>query len=341
MAFGFFGAFILGFLGTAMPRMLTAKPLRGFEVISLLLLHGCMATAFAFERIQWGDLFLCLWILLFVCFMVPRFRERKDTPPPGFVLVFLAFASALAGAVMAVVLSFQEEPDAFWVTLQKLLGYQGFVLLPILGIGPFILPRLFAMESSHNFPESLAPSKAWRGKAFMALFAGVAIVASFVVEAFGNLRVAHGLRFAITLAFLWVELPLQRAPQSASTLGAAIRLAFVSVLAGFLAVSIWPGYRTALLHFTLVGGFAVVTVVVATRVVFGHSGRLKQLQGRNIWLLAALGLMLLGMATRISADFLPKVRISHYIYGSAAWIIGLLLWSAFVLPRVLFTEPED
>src|SRR5438046_1670354 len=40
MAFGMFGGFILGFLGTAMPRMLSVRPLLVAEVFSVSLLHG-------------------------------------------------------------------------------------------------------------------------------------------------------------------------------------------------------------------------------------------------------------------------------------------------------------
>src|SRR5436189_4239604 len=56
MAFGFFGGFILGFLGTAMPRMLSANPLRLAEVIPLLLLHLTMVGAFASGNIYLGDI---------------------------------------------------------------------------------------------------------------------------------------------------------------------------------------------------------------------------------------------------------------------------------------------
>src|SRR5204863_827252 len=54
MAFGLFGAFILGFLGTAMPRMLSARPLRPWEVLPLLLLHSLMVFAFLWENISVG-----------------------------------------------------------------------------------------------------------------------------------------------------------------------------------------------------------------------------------------------------------------------------------------------
>ena len=103
----------------------------------------------------------------------------------------------------------------------------------------------------------------------------------------------------------------------------------------------FPAYRVSLLHLTLVGGFAVITFVVATRVVFGHSGNLALVKGRNRWLLVAVGLMWFGMATRISGDFWPKILASHYTYGAIAWIAGVLLWAFHVLPKVLVTESED
>jgi uncharacterized protein involved in response to NO len=339
MVFGFFAAFIFGFLGTAMPRMLSTRPFRRFEILPLFIAHITMVVAFAFDRLLLGDLLFLVLLTGFIACLVPRLKQRQDTPPPGFVLVGFAFLSVASGALVGVILHYVEEPSSLWITLQKLLAYQGFVLMPILGIGPFILPRLFGMESSHNFPESLAFPPGWGRKAALAAITGFLIFASFLIEAGGWIRTGNSLRFLTVLAYLSLELPL-RSTAPTNALGLCIRLAFAGVLAGFLAVAIWPGYRVALLHFTLVGGFAIVTVVVATRVVFGHSGQLAKLKGRNTWLLASVILMLIGMATRISADFLPKVLVSHYIYGALFWSAGLLLWAAFVLPRVLLSEPE-
>src|SRR5256885_1328117 len=48
MAWGFLGGFIFGFLGTAMPRMLSAKPLSMLETTVLVLLHIAMVGSFAF-----------------------------------------------------------------------------------------------------------------------------------------------------------------------------------------------------------------------------------------------------------------------------------------------------
>ena len=340
MACGLFGGFIFGFLGTAIPRMLSANPLRVGEVIPLLLLHLAMVFSFAAGKIFVGDiLFLSMLVGFLTCIAI-RASKRKDTPPPGFVLVGLALLCVMSGTILAVVQNFREM-ETFWITLQRLLMYQGFVLLPILGIGPFILPRFFGMPNKHDFPEMLAPSKDWMKKAVLALAIGIIIVGSFFMEAKGWHRFAHGVRFAATLVYLFFEMPFHRAPKVSTVYGLAIRLAFLGVLAGFLAVAIFPVYRITLLHLTLVGGFAVVTFVVATRVVFGHSGKIELLKGRNRWLLISVGMTLFGMATRMSGDFWPKVMQSHYIYGAILWIAGVLLWSIYVLPKVLIADREE
>jgi uncharacterized protein involved in response to NO len=339
MTCGFFGAFIFGFLGTAMPRMLAAKPLRSPELLLLLTLYVGMLAAFFFGSPAAGDaLFLSLLSAFGVC-MLPRAVMRRDLPPPGFVLVGLAMLSAAASGVIAVWQT-RQELDLFWITLQRLLLYQGLVLLPILGIGPFLLPRFFGMPSAHDLPEARVPGAAWLKKAALALTAGVLILASFVIEANGAYRLAYGLRFATTLAYVLLEMPFDRAPGAGQTMSASVRIAFVGIVSGFLAVALWPAYRVGLLHLTLVGGFAVITFVVATRVVFGHSGNLALLKGRNHWLMIAIGMMLFGMATRISGDFWPKIMASHYIYGAVLWIAGVALWAWFVLPKVVLFEKE-
>jgi len=337
MAYGFFGGFIFGFLGTAMPRMLSAKPFGVRETFSLLVLHATMVVVYASGKIAWGDSILLLLLAFFGSCVVRRAADRKDTPPPGFVLVGMAFLCVISGAILAIVQNYREIAP-FWINLQRLLSSQGFVLLPILGIGPFILPRFFGMESSHDFPESLAPGLVWKRKAFLALTVGLVVVGSFFIEAWAFYRIAYGVRFLATLIYLFLEFPLHRAPKWTNTFGFALRIAFLLLIAGFFAVMLFPQFRVALLHLTLVGGFAVVTFVVATRVVFGHSGNLEKLKQRNSWFVVALSLMLFAMATRVSGDLWPKIMVSHYIYGALFWAIGVLLWSWRVLPKLFHAQ---
>jgi uncharacterized protein involved in response to NO len=339
MIFGFFGGFIFGFLGTALPRMLASKPFTLPEVGVLLFLHAAAVVMFVVQKIVIGDVFALSLLCAFLFCAARRFGSRKDLPPPGFVLVALAFLSVFSGTVLALVNHYRDLP-LFWVYLQRLLSTQGFVLLPILGIGPFILPRFFGMQSAHDFPESLMPPSGWTRKAVLALATGALFLLSFVAEAAGWFRFGHALRFLTASVYLWRELPFDRAPKAGSALGACLRIALALLLVGFLAVALFPTYRVSLLHLTLMGGFAVITFVVATRVTFGHSGNLEKLRAPNRWLFAATGLMLLGMATRISGDLWPHVLVSHYIYGTLSWVSGALLWAAIVLPNVLQVETE-
>jgi uncharacterized protein involved in response to NO len=345
MAHGFFGGFIFGFLGTAGPRMLSAPPLRGFETCLIAAGHAAMVIAYGTGAIGAGDA-LFLFLLGSVATMLGlRARQRKDTPPPGFVLVGLAFLVGAAGAALGLLESGMEEAPR-WAPLQRLFSYQGFVLLPILGVGPFILPRFGGWKSAHDFPEMLKPSPAWTRKALLALGVGVVVVATFFLEAAGWHRLAHALRFAAVSAHLLIELPLarQRMPGGKGAHPALVfvlRSALVSIALGYLAVAVFPEYRVGLLHLALVGGFAALTLVVATRVLYGHGGNLPLLAQRKRWLIVVFVLMFIGMATRISGDLWPKVMASHYVYGSALWILGVVLWAARSLPQALIAEPED
>jgi uncharacterized protein involved in response to NO len=299
-----------------------------------------MLVVLTIQNVAWGDYLFLLLLVTFITLMLIRVRHRKDTPPPGFILVGLAFICILAGSMLAVLQHSHEEFDSRWVSLQRLLSYQGFVLLPILGIGPFILPRFFGLPSPHDFAEMKIPSAAWKKKAGLACTAGVFIIASFFIEVNGWFRTAYAVRFLTTLAYLLLEFPFHRAPKLTSALGASLRLAFVVLISGFIFIALLPEHRVGLLHLTLVGGFAVITFTVATRVVFGHSGNLEKLKGRNRWLFVAVAIMLLAMATRISGDFWPQIMLSHYSYGAMFWVAGVLLWSFFVLPKVLQVEAE-
>ena len=339
MAYGFFGAFIFGFLGTALPRMLSARPFGIANVIAQLSVYAAMVVTFAAGKITSGDILLLTLLVMFLGAVVTRARQRKDTPPPGFVLVGLAWLCVITGAVLGIVQD-RTELDTFWINLQRLLSSQGFVLLPILGIGPFLLPRFVGLESAHDFPEMTRPSAEWLRKATFALVIGLIVIGTFVWEAKGEFRWSHGLRFAACLVYLGLEFPFAKAPKFGSALGASLRLAFATLLAGFLTVALFPEHRVGLLHLTLVGGFAVITFVVATRVVFGHSGNLDRLKKGNWWLIIAVGMMLFGMATRISGDFWPRIMASHYNYGALMWAAGVFLWAIKVLPKVRFLEKE-
>ncbi|MGD0814141.1 MAG: NnrS family protein [Verrucomicrobiota bacterium] len=337
MACGFFGGFIVGFLGTALPRMLSSLPLTVGETAVSLGLFLTMAAAYARSKIVLGDKLFLAWLGFFALGGAVRFCKRKDTPPPGFVLVLLGLLCAAAGAVLAI--ADADTDEARYSALQHLLSYQGFILFPILGVGAFILPRFFGLPGLHDMPESRPPTALWVRKAGAA--AAAVILISFFIEAAGWHRLGPALRFAGALVYIAFEIPVFHPTAVKNAFSGSLKVAFALLLAGFAGAVIYPGYRVALLHLTLVGGFAAVTFVVATRVIFGHSGNLALMSKPNRWLWVALGTMWFAMITRISGDFLPKIRFSHYAYGALVWIIGVLIWAWKVLGKVTVKDVED
>ncbi len=340
MASGLFGGFILGFIGTALPRLLSAPPIGTFNVIGLAGLHLLMLVFLVFGRTGWGDAIFIAILVWMLILMIRRAWHRQDLPPPNFVLVGLAFMCALAGALIGVWNERNPELDTYWVFLRRLLSYQGFVLLPILGVGPFFLPRLFGLKRDDVFPEMRWPNPAWWRKACLAFGVGGTVIVSFFVELEGWYRTAHAVRFIAVLVYVLREFPFRRAGQERNTLALAVQIAFAVMLSGYLAVALFPAYRVALLHLAFASGFGIIAFTVATRVAYGHAGQLRQLAVKNRWLAVAVGIILFATATRVSGDFWPKIMASHYIYGAWVWIIGVAIWAWRVLPRLLEVEED-
>lgn len=339
MGQGFFGGFIIGFLGTAMPRMLSVRPLPTILLGWLLAAFSVFATANFLGHTAIADAAFVVVLVSLAAGLFARFLQRRDVPPPGFVLVALAFACGLAGTVIGLVSAFVELSPT-WLVLRPLLAYQGFVLLPILGVGGFILPRFLGLSSKHNFAESRNAPAGWWARASLALVAGAAIIGSFALEVNGWYRVAYAVRFSTVTGYLLNEVPIHRSGKARGVVAWTLKCGLILVMLGLLLVALLPGYRVALLHVCFVGGLGIVTIIVATRVVFGHSGNAAMLAGPNRWLWWAFGLIALGMMSRVSGDFTPTAMISHYNFGALFWTIGLGIWAWKVLPKVSIPDDE-
>jgi hypothetical protein len=94
------------------------------------------------------------------------------------------------------------------------------------------------------------------------------------------------------------------------------------------------------LHVVFITGFSLLTFTVASRVVLGHSGQSEKFRA-SLWpVLVLCALISLAMLTRVTADWLPKVQMSHYAYAAVAWISGVLIWGAFILPGTAKANEE-
>jgi hypothetical protein len=229
------------------------------------------------------------------------------------VLVGLCFLSVASGNVLAIVQHYRDL-DVFWVTLQRLLSYQGFVLLPILGIGPFILPRLFGLQSQHDFPEMRIPAAAWWRKAALAFGAGVLIIASFFLEAAAGGSSSARVCLGTTLV---IALPSRSA---VNALGVSVHRARWH--RRWLSRSSPPGYRVGLLHPTFLPRFCVITFVARLASCHSEISRRKDaIAGCRL----ASGRCCLAWLSHDHGDDSFKVLVSRCIYARCfdGWRLAL------------------
>ncbi|MEQ2007131.1 MAG: NnrS family protein [Limisphaerales bacterium] len=340
MVQGFFGGFMFGFLGTSMPRLLEVAPLRAAEAFGLLALYVANVAAQTAGQLVLGDALFALELALWFALLKGRCHAKRDLPPPTFVLVGLAFGCGLVGTALHLAARRWEFPPELEL-LTRLLSYHAFVLLCVLGAGGFLLPRFLGLGLRREFPTSSTETPEWREAAQFAGATAALLLATYLLEATGWPRVAVTLRAAIIVGYLWHELPLERLRWTWDGVQWLLVLGLACVPMGVLASGWLPGWRVAMSHIELISGFSLITLGVATRVVFGHSGERAQLERFNAPLTVAAAFMLLGVLNRLSGDVVPSTMASHYIYAAVCWCGGVLLWAARVLPKVLKPDPEE
>lgn len=335
---GFMGAFVVGFLGTAFPRLTGNRPWSFWECAGMLGLWLMVVGSHACNRVAAGDAAFCgMLVFLFIGMAGRWLMGRRDTPPPGFVL---AMAGVLGAAVAAGVLSRGPGLSLGAWSLARLWLFQGFLLLPLMGIGPYVLPRLLGVASGHSFDDSPVPPAGWWGKAVLAVAAGLLVAVGFVLEAAGQAAPGQILRALVVLAWFAMETPLLRGARIATTPGNAARWALAGLVAGLACAALWPAARVGSLHLFFVSGLGLVTLSVGTRVILGHAGRHDLLGGKIIWLRWVTGLLVLAALTRMTSDFIPAVRVSHHIYAAWTWAAAGVIWLA-ALARHLLAGGDD
>ncbi|MDQ3314258.1 MAG: hypothetical protein M3505_06460 [Verrucomicrobiota bacterium] len=101
-----------------------------------------------------GDVTFVVFMLTVAFALAKRFRAREDWPPPNFALVALGILNAMIGATFLA--AFENAAYSVPYRVGAMLLEQGFILFPILGVAPFLLPRLLDVPRSNELPEGRA-----------------------------------------------------------------------------------------------------------------------------------------------------------------------------------------
>jgi uncharacterized protein involved in response to NO len=336
---GHMTAFVLGFLGTAMPRMLEVQGFRFRHAASAAATLALLSILHLLQLHLTGDLLYFLLLGSFGILLAIRWPTRRDLPPPAFVLVFLGILSAMIGSLLHI--GIHTVPDALpgmVFPLARLLLNQAFLLLPIMGVGAFFIPRFFGMSHRQNFPESPIPTPNWLRRAAFAGSCGLLVIASFVMESMGWPRTGWFLRGSVLVLYLVIEAPAIRPSGPTGTLATAVRIALLSLPAGYFLMIVSPLHQTSLSHVVFITGFNLLAFSVASWVMLGHSGhsRLFKSPIGSVRILAAA--LVLAMFIRVSAGWIQGMPDTHYTIAAIFWLAGVLIWGMRFLPLVLHPD---
>ncbi len=331
MTQAFMMALAVGFLLTAVPRRTQSPPPSALETtIAFLALLTITAAALAGRWALAQFAYAGLFVLL-LQFAVRRFlgQGAARRPPASFVLVPIAVADGLVGAVLIVVATRPGAPS--WaIVLGRLLVEQGVFLSLAIGIGSLVLP-LMAGEPP---PADLGSSPRERRKLAAYAALGVLLFASMVLEAAGWMRVAPIVRAAVVTAGLVLGGGAARLPRKPGLHRKLVWLAVWLMPVGLLGAGLAPDLRVAALHVLFIGGFSLMGFGVATHVSLSHLDLERLALGRPAAVVVLGATMLLAMLARVGADFTHSY-FDHLGWASAMWIGGATVWLGFLGPRLL------
>ncbi|MGI9114967.1 MAG: NnrS family protein [Chthoniobacterales bacterium] len=321
---GFMASYIVGFLGTAGPRITSSFPLAMPEVCALLTLDALAAGLHAGDAHRAGDFVFVALLLSFVFVLGRRFRRRSDNPPSTFILVALGLASGIAGATLTA----SHEAALYSRAYQfgNALLNHCFVLLPVLGVAPFFIRRL--LDASEPSRRKLLPT------ALIAAI-GLFVIASYALEPL-NAPPAFGLTRALVVTIYFASAIPWR---GRTFLADWFRVALAGIVLGLAAIAIFPDMQIGAMHIVFITGFNLLVFTVATRVVLGHSGQSHLFERRLPFFSATATLLILAMISRVAADLAPAARAVHLVGAAGCWLLAAALWSAIVLRRVTLAEP--
>lgn len=330
---GFLSCFIFGFLCTMLPKVLGVRPLGPAAYAAFpLCMIGIAASALAGAP-AWAQAFHLAALANFLLFVLARFPQRKNRPPPPFMFIAAAMAVDLAGTACKLGVLLGLSGGAAFRT-GALLQYQAFPLLLIVGVGGFLLPKLFAHGPLD--PKSLAAqAQGFRGQFALC----VALTASYGIEIGGLyaggtawLRAAYALRTAAFAWFVWKETRLSRMPGPLPPYLRAARISLWFMAAGLAMPILEPRYMLAWEHVIFLSGFMRLTLSIAIRVLAAHSGRVGVL-GLHAGQVRAYGILLvLAMLTRVATDIWPGGHALHLAIAAGLGLLALLMWARAFLP---------
>lgn len=255
---GFLWAFVAGFLMTAVPRMTQAGFAKLWEVITAVILVTITLLITLIQKTQLLFGVLLFQSLFLFYFLLKRFLICRRVPFEGFLFVPFAFVHLFYG-----VTAFNHGS----LGLFFLHSGEAFILNLICGVGSRLIPVISRISQAIN-PDQVTLQKKYREYFLFALF----LNSTFLIQDFYSIQIGLLLRAFFIFVYSITHFKILRKPNAATISGWGLKSSILLLFSGYLFAGFFPEYQLSFLHLSYIGGFSMLTLMIATRVSLAHSG---------------------------------------------------------------------
>lgn len=332
---GFELCFVTGFLLTAMPAFTHGAKCRPWELAVVT------AGSLAFGALQAAGLgapagaAFAFTLLFTLVALARRVRLGGAAPPEEFLLVGLGILlGILAGVAQALVAAGVLAEPAPRYALRMV--SRGMMPALVLGLGGLLVPTFAMMKDPLAIVGVARAGQRLPRRAFV-LSIGALLVFALACEARGAPGAGAWARAAAGLASTMLAWKLWRPPGRSVSLSWALWAAGWCVALGLVAAAALPAYEVTAWHVVFVGGYGLLTLAIATRVVVSHGGHEMREEGS---VLGAIVLVAVGAALvlRLASDGASPEALRRDALAAGAWTIAWGAWLARAWPRVRRTR---
>lgn len=335
MVQGFELAFICGFLLTAMPAFTHGPRCTRAELVWIATAVAAFVVLRALAMPAAAGAYLAA--LLGLAFTVARrVRPGAAAPPEEFLLVATGMALGLAGAVLQVLAALAVLPASAERAGVRCVSL-GMMPALVLGLGGLLVPTFAMMKDPlHIFGIARAGDRP-RRRAFTLAIAALLVLA-VNAEFLGHGTPAGWLRALAAVASTQLAWKIWRLPGRRDRLSWTIWTAGWCVTLGFVAAALWPLQRVEAWHVAFVGGYALLTLGIGTRVVVSHGGHPMKDEARLLSGLALAALALAALVRAFGPAFDPAHAALQHMLAAALGTVAFLAWFAGAWPRLSHTR---
>jgi uncharacterized protein involved in response to NO len=206
------------------------------------------------------------------------------------------------------------------------------VLTLVIGIGSILVPGFLGIRENVIMPRMGGKAERFGRRGLYDILGSVLILA-FVAEAAGHKTFGFSLRSAVVTVMLLFVWRIYRLPRKRDLPAYVLWGSSWGVFLGLWIATLVPLLETAGLHLTLLAGFGVMTMTIATRISVVHSGGAVA-DEQLVITPQVVAALILAIVTNFVAHVSPVGYVTWLAASGIFWAIGWLLWTAGALPRI-------